>query len=148
MDVRKKLYDELMNELIKCRERNSLGFTQKATKPTKTLPAETQRTTTTIPPTTTSNPEECSNAVNLTGSWRLDADGQDLRGGGEHWFRFSKDSERKMLDYCPAAKSCGTRSAYWTDAMVPPAVGVAVKSRMYVISPSKSGSCKNGVYVS
>ena len=33
VEVRKKLNDELMNELIKCRERNSLGFTQKVTKP-------------------------------------------------------------------------------------------------------------------
>ena len=47
-----------------------------------------------------------------------------------------------MLDTCPAAKSCGTEYAYWTDAMVPPAVGVAVKSHMYVRAQSRFGSCK------
>ena len=51
-----------------------------------------------------------------------------------------------MLDTCPAAYSCGTEFAYWTDAVAPPTVGVAVKSSMYVKSPSKNGSCKNGVY--
>ena len=56
VEVRKKLHDELMNELIKCRERNSLGFTQKVTKSTKKLPAETQPTATTIPPMTTTLP--------------------------------------------------------------------------------------------
>ena len=144
VDVRKRLHDALMNELIKCRGRNSLGFKQKATKPTKTLPAKLQplittipTTTTTIPPmttaipsmtttkppTTTANPKpvECQNAVNLTGAWRLDTAGQDLRGGGnksrdgfacdiwrEHWFRFSGDGGNKMLNTCPAGKSCGT----------------------------------------
>ena len=48
-----------------------------------------------------------------------------------------------MLDTCPAAKSCGTEYAYWTDAVADPTVGVAVKSRMYVKNLSKSGGCKS-----
>ena len=78
------------------------------------------------------------NAVNLTGAWRLDTAGQDLRGGGErsrdgyvcdiwreHWFRFSGDGGSKMLNACPAAgNSCGTQVAYWTDAGAPSTVGV------------------------
>ena len=56
VEVRKKLYDELMNELIKCRERNSLSFMQKVTKSTKKLPEKTQATTTRIPQTTTTIP--------------------------------------------------------------------------------------------
>ena len=152
LEVRKRLHEELVNQLIKCRENNNLSLTETTTKPTTTM--QTTAATTTLAP----QPVECQNAVNLTGAWRLDTAGQDLRGGGErsrdgyacdiwrdHWFRFSGDGGNKMLNACPARVSCGTRWAYWTDALPPSTVGVAVRQSMYVVHPG-DGRCKSGIY--
>ena len=102
LEVAKKLYIELEQDLIECRKSNSRVFNISTT-------TTTPSTTTTTPSTTTTTvqpvPEECLIATNLTQSWRLDHKGSNIRPGGPHsdsgyacdlhkdlhWFRFSGD---------------------------------------------------------
>ena len=88
LEVSKKLYDKLMQDLIKCRE---------------------SMTTTTPQPI----PRECQTATNLTQSWRLDHNGSEIKPGGPHsytgyacdfhrdlqWFRFTGDAGNLSLKY-------------------------------------------------
>lgn len=193
LDVEKRLYNKLMDELIRCRARNkpttALTTTKQALKsqsstnqirtksPTTaqeftTLisrlgsPATTLKTEKTAgnkpkldPPSTTPSkhlkPLECENAMNLTGSWRLERKGKDLRGGGPHsdrrgyscdlfitdWFRFSDDGGTHMLNTCPMVYSCGTYIPYWTDDDMPEKVGVRAEVKMYAVM---GDDCKHG----
>ena len=166
LDVEIRLYNELMKELIKCRNGNSLKSSTQpqttpyipatteptTTEPTTTEPAATEPTTTEPTTTATSTttetvellPTECRNAVNLTGSWRLDHSAQDLKAGGPHnfrgyacdlhttdWFRISGDGGSRILNKCAPRYSCGTNYPMWTNGAIPDTVGERVESRFY-----------------
>ena len=136
LDVEKTLYNNLFDQLIKCRQ------TDKAT-----------TTTSTMDPIK-ANVEECKNAMNFTESWRLDHAGRNLRAGGylsrngyacdiytKEWFRFSGAAGSRMLNTCPAHKSCGTYAPYWTDDKMPDKVGERLDVKVHYTSQDK---CRGG----
>jgi len=97
-------------------------------------------------------PMECESALNLTGSDRLDHNGQnlgrrcdarDMVRNGRPWFRFSGDAGRKMLNRCPPESSCGTTAGMWTDSLMPADVGVESVVEVFA---SYNRKCKWHVY--
>mgnify|MGYP001795281781 FL=1 len=137
LDVEKTLYNKLFDMLIKCRQTKNATSTMSSTlDPIK------------------ANIEECNNAINFTQSWRLDHAGRDLRAGGylsrngyacdiytKEWFRFSGAAGSRMLNTCPAHKSCGTYAPYWTDDKMPDKVGERLDVKVYYTSQDK---CRGG----
>ena len=162
LDVEKRLYNELMDELTLCRDKNrprptttSKTSTTSTTKTTASTTSTATSTTTTTPTTTTElpNPIECHNAKNFTEYWRLEHRAQNLKPGGAHsfgdyacdyytlqWFRFTGAAGQRMLDRCPPAESCGTYMPLWTDIQLPDNVGGRAEGQFYV---SYDGHCKH-----
>ena len=121
LEVKKLIYQGLLKQLIQCREEKSKSkalvsttningaatnpksssITKLSTTPTTMILSSTIQTTTI--PTTTTIPDSCQSATNLTGSWRLNHNGTNLKPGGPHsksgyacdfhkdlqWFRFT-----------------------------------------------------------
>ena len=129
LEVARKSYATLMNDLIDCR-RNNLQKARNQSSTTaskyitvtalKVVPNPTTAVTTTttaVSKLATMPPQlfECLTATNLTQSWRLDHEGSDIRPGGPHsydgyacdfhknlqWFRFSGEGGK-----CSAHFSC------------------------------------------
>ena len=137
LDVEKTLYNKLFDKLIKCRgTKNATSTLSSTLDPIK------------------ANIEECKNAINFTESWRLDHAGRNLRAGGylsrnryacdiytKEWFRFSGAAGSRMLNTCPAHKSCGTYAPYWTDEKMPVKVGESLDVKVYYTSQDK---CRAG----
>ena len=158
LDVEKRLYNELMDELIQCREKNRPTTTERVTTSTTTTSTSTATSTPTVTPTTTTtteqpDPIECHNVTNFTQHWRLEHRAQNLKPGGEHsfgdyacdyytlqWFRFTGAAGQRMLDRCPPAESCGTYMPLWTDIQLPDKVGERAEGQFYV---SYDGHCKH-----
>ena len=161
LDVEKRLYNELMDELIQCRELNTQTTKERTTTSTTSTSTTTSTTSTatsttaTTPTTTTELPDpiECHNATNFTQHWRLEHRAQNLKPGGEHsfgdyacdyytlqWFRFIGAAGQRMLDRCPPAESCGTYMPLWTDIQLPDKVGERAEGQFYV---SYDGHCKH-----
>lgn len=112
LSLEKDFYNQLENQLILCKISQSLSPTS--------LP-----------------PSECSAAINLTESWRLDHSGSRIKPDGPNsfngyacdfrkdlqWFRFSGAAGSRLLSSPPKPYSCGTYRPYWTDAEMPSSVG-------------------------
>lgn len=123
----KAYYDILLTKLVQCKV------------PYFAKPISTQT------PTPLVLNEACSSAVELTESWRLDSEGSHYQPGGprssggfacDHrkglqWFRFSGKGGNRMLDSCPKWFSCGGRYPYWTDDLMPKAVGEITEVSIY-----------------
>jgi len=149
LQAKKLAYSALWSRLLTCHNDN-VKHDLSPTIPTTTTPLPT----TTPPPT----PLECLTATNFTEPWRRDHNGSNVKPGGPHsrkgyacdvhndtaWFRFTSEAGNKMLDSCPAWRSCGGEYSYWSGDKMPTEVGVAkfVKTS-YTL---ESGKCKESVW--
>ena len=157
LEVQKQLYEQLMEKLIECIQKNTLESTTlplpKETNSINTntsadVPIKTTRhtTPTTTTHTTTTLPRECKTAINYTQSWRKDHKGSNIKPGGHNsrsgyacdlhktdsqWFRFSGAAGDKMLNTCPKWLSCGAYYPIWTDEKMPQVVGVESRVPVY-----------------
>jgi len=146
LDVQKRFYSELIEQLSRCRS-----------KATTTTTSATPTSTTTIP-----QPPQCLSAINLTESWRKDHSDSGIRpidgdpncdtidmNVDRFWFRFSGAAGNRLLDHCVPSVvkigggSCGTSLALWSDDTMPDQIGVVTSILAY---PSFMGSCKHSSY--
>ena len=142
-----------------CRLKTTIDQPQTTSRPLK----PSQNTRSILADTTTAsaineimNPlEHCYNALNLTGSWRLDHNGSNLKPGGPDshksyacdfredmrgkWFRIADDGGNQILNKCPLPNSCGSDSPYYTDEKMPERVGERLETYLHT---SHSRPCK------
>ena len=153
LEISFRLYDQLLAELIKCRNAKKIltnttssSSTQQATTPTflATTPTADPITVTTTP----SYQDLCRTADNYSEPWRLDHKGSRITPGGPHsgngyncdfhneaqWFRFSGAGGTHMLDSCPKWLSCGAAVSYWTNHTASKTIGVETTVKAYGIS--------------
>ena len=102
-------------------------------------------------------PVECIEAVNLTQSWRSDANGSAIKPDGttpncdthsmyydgRPWFRFLGAAGNRLLDRCPPPSSCGTDGAMWSDATMPTVEG---ERKLVTVYGSWTKGCKDFTY--
>lgn len=155
LEVENILFNDLKIKLDLCRQRIK-GTTTSATE-AATIQSKVTTTPTldaTVSGTSQQIPSECANAVNLTGSWRLDHNGSNIDvsdkysedgyacdfhdGLASKWFRFSVDGGNQMLNKCPPSFSCGTRHAYYIDSVMPDVVGQEIQTTAY----GSHGGCR------
>jgi len=115
-----------------------------------TTPTPIPDQTTTIHPDVANGPCTSPLTVNLTGSWRKDREGSDLKPvagyyncdrdlqGNTQWFRFTGDGGRQLSDRCAPAYSCGAHGNFWSNAAMPTEIGEVKTVPIY---GSWSGSC-------
>ncbi|KAF6016429.1 hypothetical protein EB796_025270 [Bugula neritina] len=175
LNADKTVYTRLYLQLVACRNAKRAHIRHTTPKPTL-LPRTTRRTTlkprttkrttpkppttkrttpkprsTTRRPTTTTvdpnQPIECREAETFTEPWRLEHNGQDIKGNGSHnyngyacdlhadtrWFRFGGAAGNRLLDSCPKYKSCGSLYPLWSDEPMPTKVGVVSTIKMYAV---------------
>lgn len=153
LEVKKELYEKLINMLVECRHTKlkistakiQPGSSEKLPLTTaSTLTAPDSDNSTVVNPIT--QPDECLSAINLTEPWRRDHNGSNMQPTngvwncdtkymittGRPWFRFAKAAGSHLSHECvPRYQSCGTHTPMWSDDPMPSSIGVATSFKIY-----------------